>query len=469
VSTARPITPVLAWLLAAFLLFVALVQVDQSSGRARYREAQGAVRGAILDRYGRPLVLSVTTSSQTTRIQTIPDLAPAVGYRDDRGRWVGLEAKYSAILDARAAQNDWRTFFLHLRGESVRGGTVRLTLDRNMQLVADRALGKHRGAVVALDPRTGGVLALVSRPFCAANMLATRSGSLRCQQRADRPLLNRATQLLLPPGSAFKIVTLSAAIDTKRFNLGTTFRGADVFGPDPYFDNVTYPSNITRTGLSQLTLAQALAFSDNFTFAHIGLTLGAPTLLHYARRFYLGRRIPFDLPVAVSHVANGRSHPSLSELAQSSFGAETDKVTVLQMALIVAAVANRGVMMAPHLVSSVRSDDGHVFFRYRIHQLSRVMSSRTARQVTQGMTFVVNHGSGYLAAIAGVQVAGKTGTAASGAYYPHAWFISFAPAAHPIVAVAVLKEYSGEGFKYAAPVARAVLVAALRERGYHVR
>jgi peptidoglycan glycosyltransferase len=168
-----------------------------------------------------------------------------------------------------------------------------------------------------------------------------------------------------------------------------------------------------------------------------------------------------------SVVAAGSTHPSLSILAQSSFGAPTDRVTPIQMALIASTVADGGVLMAPHLVNALESSAGKVISRYPVHPLGRVMTARAARDVTDAMTFVVDHGSGYLAQIAGMKVAGKTGTAASGAYFPHAWFIAFAPARHPVVAVAVLNEFSGEGFKYAAPVARKVMVSALRERGYH--
>jgi peptidoglycan glycosyltransferase len=282
-------------------------------------------------------------------------------------------------------------------------------------------------------------------------------------------VLDRATSLLVPPGSAFKIVTLTAALDTRRFSLTQVFTGSDAFGPSPYFDNSLYPSNITRADVTQVTLMQALAFSDNFTFAHIGLTLGAPTLLNYARRYYIGRQIPFDYPVSVSRIADAQQHPSLSVLAQSAFGAGVDLVTPLQMALIASTVANGGVMMAPHLVQDLETPKGKVLFRYPVHPLGRVMSAEAASNVTTAMSFVVNHGSGYKAQLSGAQAAGKTGTAVSGADKPNAWFISFAPAQHPVIAVAVLHEFSGEGFEYAAPVARKVLIAGLSEAGYRVK
>lgn len=444
-------------------------RADLAAAQARARQSAGLTRGAIEDRNGAPLAYTANQRGKPVRRYSLPSLALPVGYQAPTRRWHGVERLYNDFLGATRAQGDWRTFFLNLQGKPAEGGTVRLTLDRSVQAVADKALGNAKGAAVALDPRTGEVLAMVSKPYCRPEDLASAATYRQCSKDRDQPLLDRATNLLLPPGSSFKIVTLSAGIDTGRFHLDQLFSGADAFGPSPYFDNETYPSNITRTDLTQITLAQALAFSDNFTFAHIGLTLGAPTFLRYAHRFYLGKRIPFIYPVQPSVVANGDNHPSNSVLAQSSFGGTTDRVTPLQMALIASTVANRGVMMAPQLVEELRSASGAVTYHFRREPLGRVISAKSAREVTDGMVFVVNHGSGYLAQIKGIQVAGKTGTAASGAYFPHAWFICFAPAYKPVVAVAVLHEFSGEGFKYAAPIARKILVAALAARGYHAR
>jgi peptidoglycan glycosyltransferase len=139
------------------------------------------------------------------------------------------------------------------------------------------------------------------------------------------------------------------------------------------------------------------------------------------------------------------------------------------MALIAATVANGGVMMAPHLVQDLESPGERVLWRYHPHVLSRVMAPSAAAQVTEAMVFVVDHGSGYRAQIAGMKVAGKTGTAVSGTENPNAWFITFAPSTGARVATAVLHQFSGEGFEYAAPLARQVLVAALRLEGYRVR
>jgi penicillin-binding protein A len=463
------VRPFLGSLVCAVLIFVGLAHMDDAAQRARWLEVSGQSRGSIVDRFGHALAYSVPARQGARRAYGLSGLSPVLGYRAPDGHWHGLEQTYSRSLDAVAARNDWRTAVSQLFGGVARGDTVRLTLSRHVQSVASAALGKASGAIVALDPRTGGVLAMVSKPYCSEAELSNPRLYTKCSQAATTPLLNRATARAYPPGSDFKIVTLTAALDTGRFHLTDVFSGADIFGPSPYFDNTLYPSNITRADLHALTLSQALAFSDNFTFAHIGLTLGAPTLIGYAHRFGVGRTIPFDLPVAVSSIANAKVHPSLSELAQSAFGGEVDKVTPLQMALVAGTVANGGILMAPHLFDELQTPGGAVLRRYVPTSLGRVMSPVTAAKITTAMSFVVNHGSGFNAQIRGLQVAGKTGTAASGGNRPNAWFICFAPAQHPVVAVAVLHQFSGEGFEYAAPIARKVLVAALNERGFKVK
>lgn len=464
----RAVRPLVACLIIAAAAALALAAADNGAAAARAAQDLGRTRGSIVDRSGVPLAWTQVMDGKTVLAEREPDLTTAVGYRGPHGAWEGLERTYNPVLTAAHARHDWRTFFLNLRGMAARGGTVRTTLDARLQRVAARALGSARGAVVAIQPRTGAVLALVSSPSCAASELATPSGYRACASDPHKPLLRRSTSILLPPGSAFKIVTLSAAIDTHTFNLNSTFSGVSAFGPSPYFDNTTYPSNVTRSDLTQLTLAQALAFSDNFTFAHVGLTLGASRLLSYAHRFYIGRQIPFAYPVARSRIAGGSAAPSQAQVARSAFGAPDDRVTPLQMAMIASAVADRGTLMAPHMIADIEDTSGHVQSVFRNHSLGRVMGPASAAEVTRGMEFVVQHGSGFKAQISGIGVAGKTGTAASGGSLPHAWFISFAPANNPVVAVAVLREFSGEGFKYAAPIARKVLIAALREAGFHV-
>lgn len=465
----RLVMPFIGSLACAVIFLVGFARVDDQAQRAQWVEDSGQARGLIVDNRGRPLAYSVSSPQGSHRVNTVPDLTSVLGYRSPDSRWHGLERTYSSWLDAVGVRSDWRTELSHLLGRVAHGYTLRVTLSRQVQAIADTALGHASGAVVALDPRTGAILAMVSKPSCSSSVLARTKAYAKCVQASTGPLVNRAVSRLYSPGSDFKIITLTAALDTGRFHLSDVFSGADVFGPSPYFDNSLYPSNINRTDLHAITLRQALAFSDNFTFAHVGLALGAPTLIGYAHRFLVGRTIPFDLPVAISTIANARTRPAPSELAQSAFGGEVDRVTPLQMALVAGTVANGGLLMAPHLFDSIQTPGGHTVSRYVPHSLARVMTRATASQVTDAMSFVVNYGSGFKAQIRGIQVAGKTGTAASGGKRPNAWFIAFAPAKHPLVAVAVLHQFAGEGFEFAAPVARKVILAALNEDGFKLK
>jgi peptidoglycan glycosyltransferase len=465
----RATLPLLAALAVIVGSFAFLAHVDDRAGAARVRENRGLMRGPILDRNGRPLAFTQVLGNRPVRRYTVASAEPVTGYQDSRGRWYGLEAKFDGFLEGTADRTGWNAFFQHLQGRSIRGGRLRLTIDSKLQAAAAAVLGKSRGAIVAIEPKTGDVLALATKPYCSSTALVHPRALLVCRRDPRRPLQDRATQLLVPPGSAFKIVAFSAAMDTRRFSLNSVFTGADAFGPSPYFDNEAYPSNITFGDMTQVAMLRALAFSDNFVFAHIGLTLGGATLLKYAHRYRVGRHIPFELPVASSIIANGHSHPTVAEVAQSSFGAEVDQVTPIQMALIAATVANGGVMMAPHLVKDFEDSSGHVVARFHDRSLGRIMSPRAARDVRTGMVYVVDQGSGFEAQIPGIKVGGKTGTAQAHAFYPHAWFLAFAPARNPVIAVAVLREYAGEGYEFAAPLARRILVTALRERGYKVR
>jgi len=449
--------PPVTVLTLAVILFSAFVRLDEATDSALARESVGSVRGAMVAANGQTIVSSAPSGEPQI---SLPGLAPIVGYRDPAGRWHGLEGAYESVLSGESRRHGLGAFFAHLTGHSIQGGNLNLTIEPFLQRVAAAALGAHRGAVVALDPRTGAVLAIVSSPSCNPSVLATPAGYRHCSADPHKPLLDRPIDFLGAPGSSFKIVTLTAALDTETFQLDTVFSGADIFGPSPYFDNSEYPSNITTPGFTALTLSQALAFSDNFTFAHIGIVLGSNVLRRYARRYYIGRRIPFDLRVAVSHTLAGLANPSTAVLAQSSFGAPTDMVTPLQMAIIAETVANGGVAMRPFIVRSEELN-GAVVATTKPEALGRVMSPASASNVTEAMSFVVNHGSGYAAQISGIQVAGKTGTAASGRDKPNAWFIAFAPADHPRIAVAVLKQFSGEGATAAAPIARKVILAAL--------
>lgn len=335
-----------------------------------------------------------------------------------------------------------------------RGNDVNLTLDLELQRVAARALGNRRGSVVALDPRTGELLVLVGHPSFHPGDVATRWEKL--QREPQRPLLVRPTQGLYPPGSSFKIVTAVAALE------------AGVIRPEsPCYCGGGYAIGSYRipcfrgTVHGRLSFGEALARSCNVTFARVGTQLGAKRLLKQAERFGLRRPLPGDLQTARSRIPAPDQKLRRAIVAQIAFGQGPLAVTPMQMAMIGASIANRGVMMPVKIVHSAVSPEGELVAKPKPGAGKRVMRPETAFALTAMMTRGVASGTGGRARLPGVAVAGKTGTAQNPHGQDHAWFIGFAPAEKPRVVVAVLVENAGIGGRVAAPVAREVLAAAL--------
>jgi peptidoglycan glycosyltransferase len=230
-----------------------------------------------------------------------------------------------------------------------------------------------------------------------------------------------------------------------------------------------FPSSINnlndcggRVVAPPITLEQALICSDNIVFAQVGLKLGAGRFLDYSHRFGLDQNVPFDIPVSMSHVEQpGETFDDL-ELASSAFGQGGLHVTPLQMLMAVEAIADGGSIPKPILVRRVTAPDGSTVQSASYGTFARPISEQTATQVRDAMVQVVSQGTGVLAQIPGVKIAGKTGTAETGSgQLPHAWFVAFAPADHPRVALVVLVEHGGEGSTVAAPIARSILADAL--------
>jgi penicillin-binding protein A len=279
------------------------------------------------------------------------------------------------------------------------------------------------------------------------------------------PLINRPLNGYYTPGSVFKIITLAGALDSHVASLSTVFSGEQATGPLTV-DGHVYPSTISnlndcggRVIPPPITLEQALICSDNITFASVGLQLGTSRFLDYAHRFGIDAEIPFDLPISVSRTGTIRDRVAL---ADTSFGQGSLYVTPMQMLLADEAMADGGSIPQPVLVNKVTAPNGSVIKSGAAGTLFTPISSAAANDVRTAMTAVVQTGTGVLAQIPGVSIAGKTGTAeTSGGGMPHAWFVCFAPAEHPRVAVVVMVEHGGEGAYVAAPLAKQILQAAL--------
>lgn len=436
-------------------------------------------RGDILARDGRTVLARSRPTPGTYKYLRVypsgPLYAGITGYYSIVFGRYGLEQSQNDYLAGRSPDLLTQNLVDEILGRDKRGATVVTTIDAKLQRVARQALGTLPGAVVALDPKTGQVLAMVANPTYDPNGLASHDPkAVRAAQRPlvsdpDKPLLSRATQELFPPGSTFKLVTASAALEN-----GMT---PDTKFPNPPALQLPNSTSLLHNfggehclgGIPQLTLAQALQVSCNVVFGEIGLRLGAEKLVAQAQAFGFDQRIPFETPLVTGSIPPaGEFADALSFVATSAIGQQDVRANPMQMALVAAAIANGGVEMVPHLVKEIRDADGRVVKTIDPEEFGRPISGRTAAELTSMMVSVVNAGTGTAAHIPGIQVAGKTGTAETPGGNPHAWFVSFAPAQNPRIVVAVVVLNGGSlgseatGGQVAAPIAKAVIEAALR-------
>ncbi|MBW3664760.1 MAG: penicillin-binding protein 2 [Actinobacteria bacterium] len=352
------------------------------------------------------------------------------------------------------------------------GNTVRLTIDPEVQAEAARALGDRIGAVVALDPRTGAVLASYSNPSYDPNLLSSHDRPAinenwqALQEVPGRPLLDRVTREFFPPGSAFKVVVAAAALE-RGIQPTTAFPDEQRFDvPQTESDIGNFGGGLCAGG-GTISLADALRVSCNTTFARLGVELGSDVLVDVAERFGFNRRIPYELGVIDSVIPKELDPPST---AQSGIGQRDVRWTPLHAAMIVASIANEGTIMQPHVVAEVLDPTGRVLrkgdtgpWSTPTHP-SQVVDRDVALTLADMMVAVVNQGTGTRAQIPGVRVGGKTGTAQVPGQAPTVWFIGFA---EDQVAVAVVLPDAGDdatGGANAAPIARAVMEAALELR-----
>jgi peptidoglycan glycosyltransferase len=418
----------------------------------------GARRGRILAADG--TVLALTRDNR--RIYPLgPSLAQTVGYVSPRYGTSGLEAAYDRALSPPdvagnpAAQIAQIVEALQGRVSAPRGADIVTTIDPPVQATLFAALSAHaRGAGVAIDPRTGAVLAMVSVPGFDPNDLAAVFPQLL--HNSASPLLDRAIDGLYPPGSTFKIVTASAALEVGTVTMDSTFY-------DPGYLQVgkftLHDDESEATGTQSLT--GAFALSSNVDFGRITLAMGKQTFYSSLQRWGIGAPLDFQLPASADRIpAQQRVLPG--ELAQMGFGQGALLVTPLQMALVASTIAAGGVEPRPYIVREVRWPGG-ASSSYGPAALRVPISADTAADVKKMMQAVVAYGTGTSAQLPGVSVAGKTGTATNPFGAPHSWFVCFAPASHPRVAVAVVVENAGYGAAVAAPIAREVLRVALHD------
>ena len=481
----RRLSAVVALLFAILLVsstWIQYVQAKELQERPDNRRTLLATyareRGQILVD-GTPVALSKPTNDELKWLRTYPKARQyphVTGYYSFvYGPGGGLEASENALLSGQSDKLFYRRVSDMLTGRKAAGASLETTINPKAQEAADKALGDQRGAVVALDPKTGAVLAMVSHPDYDPSSLTSHDTKKvvaswkKLNADPDRPLVNRAISgNLYPPGSTFKIVTAAAALSSGKYTEESQIPGPAVLDlpetsadlPNAAGEGACGPNNKT-------TLKHALEISCNTAFGWLGMQVGADALRSQAAKFGVGDSLSIPMRVTPSSIPDQLDKP---QLAQSAIGQYDVRVTPLQVAMISSAVANRGVVMKPYLVKSVLSSDLDTIEETSPSQLSQAVSADTASALTRMMEAVVQSGTGQAAQIPGVSVAGKTGTAqhAKGAA-PHAWFTGFAPADDPQVAVAVVVEDGGSvgneayGGRVAAPIAKAVMEAVVKK------
>jgi peptidoglycan glycosyltransferase len=460
---------------SALLINANVVQVGQAQSlknnphnvRVLYSE-YSRQRGPIIVG-GRAVAQSTKTNDALKYLRTYPGgslYAPVTGYYSLTIGATGIEQAENDILSGSSDKLFAKRLSDYFTGRQPQGGAVALTIDPRAQQAAYSALGGRRGAVVALDPRTGAILALVTSPSYNPTPLTTHhpaqiEDSFRqLLHNPESPLLDRAISQSYPPGSTFKVITTAAALSSGRYTPSSTIPAPNALRFNDSNRQLHNFQGETCSGGGRMTLADALRISCNTAYGALGIAVGDEALRRQAEAFGVGRSLSIPLPVAKSAVPaeQGQALTALTAIGQAS-----DAMTPLQMAMVAAGVANHGVVMKPYLVAQERAPDSSVIGQTQPQELSRAVTPTVASELTAMMLGVVKSGTGTAAQLPGIDVAGKTGTAENVPGRPtHAWFICFAPAQNPQIALAVIVENGGTGGTTAAPIARQVMSAVLR-------
>ena len=444
------------FLLLGYLGKLVLVDRDEISGNAynsRLRYVDETIRrGDILDREGELLATS-TLQNDGTYSREYPRARMAAhitGYSSVAKS--GVEAAENFTLMALKNEFFQRVSSI-IKGTELMGNSVALTVDMDIQSTAGNLLGSAKGAIVVMEPSTGRVLALQAYPDFNPNTVANQWEILR--DHADSPLVNRATQGIYPPGSTFKTVTALAAMEHlsgwQNFTVECT-------GEAYFEDKVIHCYNNKAHGA--VDMKAAMAASCNCYFAALAEQIGAGDLAKTMRQVGMDKVSHFELETSRNNIFLEKGATE-SELVETAIGQGRTGVTPLYMAMLASAIANEGLMMQPYIVDHVVYPDGGIGKQQVPEKLMEICSADEAAVLKDMMTEVVTSGTGTAAAVSGVTVAGKTGTAENATGNDHSWFIGFAPAEDPKVAVAVLIENSNYGS--ATPIAGQMIRAALNE------
>ncbi|MDO5661945.1 MAG: penicillin-binding transpeptidase domain-containing protein [Brachybacterium sp.] len=444
---------------------------DPRNARAIYNEYDRDRGPIVVD--GQPIAYSTRTDGTYGYLRQYeqgPMYAPVTGYYSVVYGFSGIERAMNPALSGEDDALFYQRISDMVAGRSPQGATVELTLDSATQQAAWDAMQGQRGAVVALDPATGEILAMVSTPsydpddLASHNRPAVSDSWEALRDDPSRPLTNRAIGGdLYPPGSTFKLLVAAAALESGEYTTDSVIPGPGTYTL-PQTQNVM--NNFAGGDQSpcgpgeESTLQDAMRQSCNTSFALLGTELGEDALQETTREFGFGQRL--EIPHGVTPSTIGTELDD-AQLATTSIGQFEDRVTPLQMAMVAGAFANDGVVMQPQLVKSVRTSDLQEIQSFSARELSQPLSASNASQMREMMRASVDDGTGAAAQIPGAEVGGKTGTAQWGdGRAPHSWFVGYAEMDGREIAVAVVVEEGGYGSQVAAPIARSVMEAGVQ-------
>lgn len=430
--------------------------MSSSYNRRLKANEEGIIRGQIFDRNG--VILADTKVEEGLSDRSYPYkklYAHVIGYNSDIYGKTLLEAAYNDTLLGINAFGFMGNLVSLFKGEEKMGDNLILTIDHNLQLKARELLGKKRGSIVAINPKTGEILAMVSTPDFDPNEASLEANWDNISTNENSPLLPRAVLGLYPPGSIFKVVSAVSAIEEGFIDFKIVDTGSVVI------DGKTF-SNAGNKAYGELDMTSAMAVSSNVYFSKLSEVLDPKALIESAENAGINRSLSFDIATKQSSIE--RIIKSKTEFAATVIGQGKLLVTPLQMVLISAGIANEGVIMKPYLVKSISNKNNSILSDTISKKLYKFTDSKTAELVKEMMVEVVENGTGKEAAISKIVVAGKTGTAQNeklieGKGNDHAWFIGFAPADDPEIAIAVIIENQEKGGgQIAAPIARKIML-----------
>lgn len=463
-GTNREIVHIIIFMSILFLgiiLYLTYIQIFKAESIARnpYNKRQWAIedktiRGSVYDRNGVVLVeTKVSEDGTMERLYNYDGLySHVIGYSSKQYGKTGVELYYNSDLLSLTGDNTVAKIKETVTGQPIRGHDLILTLDHNLQKKAEQLLRGKTGSIVAMNPKTGAIYAMVSKPDYNPSNLAEEWDSL--VENEESPLLNRSLSGLYPPGSTYKLVITAAVLENPEIDADYNCTGSITI------DGYTL-ADINKRGHGFLDLRRSVIVSCNTNFARMGVELGGENVTQISKRFLMDKGLGGDMPIMENRYSYSENMKPV-DLATVAIGQGKLLVTPIHMAAVISTFANKGIMPVPYIVEKVKNADGMVVTLAE-SEGNQIISDTIADEITDMMVAAVKEGTGKNARIHGINVAGKTGTAQNETRMDHSWFIGFAPAEDPQIAVAVVLESEGRtGGEAAAPIAREIINEALK-------